>query len=84
MAVYSVIREMKIMTEEMRQRAGVANISENTREARLRWLGHVEKKKEECVVMTTWKMEVTVHRKTGRPQPRWSDVIYEHTLRTKE
>ena len=44
----------KIGTGEIRARAGVANISEKTREARLRWLRHVERKTEEDVVMRTW------------------------------
>ena len=34
----------KIMAEEIRVMAGVANIGEKIREARLRWLGHVERK----------------------------------------
>ncbi len=34
------------MSEEIRAGSGVANISENIREARLRWLGHVERKTE--------------------------------------
>ena len=34
----------KIRTEEIRARADVANISEKIREARLRWLGRVERK----------------------------------------
>ena len=29
------------------------------REVRLRWLGHVERKTEEDVVMRTWKMKVS-------------------------
>ena len=33
----------KIRNEETRPRAGVANISEKMGEARLRWLGHVER-----------------------------------------
>ena len=36
--VMGIKRIEKIRTEEIRTRAGVANISENTREARLRWL----------------------------------------------
>ncbi len=48
-------RTEKIRNEEIRARAGVANISETIREARLRWLGHVERKTEEDVVMRTWK-----------------------------
>ena len=37
----------KIRTEEIRAMAGVADISENIREPRLRWLEHVERKTEE-------------------------------------
>ena len=44
------------------------------RRARLRWLGHVERKTED-VIMQLWKMEVGGHRKIGRPKLRWSDVI---------
>ena len=36
----------KSRNEEIRARAGAANISEKIREARLRWLGHVERKTE--------------------------------------
>ena len=65
----------KIRNEEIRGRAGVANISKTIIEARLRWLGLVERKTEEDVVIRTWKMEVGVHRKIGRQKLRWSDVI---------
>ena len=33
----------------------MTNISKEIREARLRWLGHVERKTEKDVVMRTWK-----------------------------
>ena len=69
----------KIRTEGIRTRAGVANVSEKIREARLRWLGHEERKTDEDVVMRTCKMEVCGHRKIGRPKLRWSDVIRRHT-----
>ena len=49
-------------------------ISEKLREARLRWLGHVERKTGEDEVMRIWKMEVGGHRKIGRPKRRWSDA----------
>ena len=63
----------KIRNGEIRARAGVANISDNIREVRLRWLGRVERKSEEDVVMTTWrKMEVGGHRKIRGPKQRWS------------
>ena len=45
----------KIRNEEIRARAGVANISEKTREVRRRWLGHVERKTKEDVVRGTPK-----------------------------
>ena len=45
-----------IRNEEIRARAGVANISEKIRDAKLRWLGRVERKTEEDIVMRTWKM----------------------------
>ena len=48
----------KIRNEEIGARTGVANITEKIRQARLRWLGNVERKSEEDVVMRTWKMEV--------------------------
>ena len=41
----------KIRNEETRSRSGVANISEKIWGARLRWLGHVERKTEEDVVL---------------------------------
>ena len=45
--------------EEIRARAGVANITEKIREATVRWLGHVERKTDEDIVMRTWKMEAS-------------------------
>ena len=65
----------EIRNEEIRARAGVANVGEKIREASLRWLGHVEGNTEEDVVMRTWKIKVCGHRKIGRPKLRWSDVI---------
>ena len=43
-----------IGNEYVRERVGVANIGERIREARLRWLGHAERKTEEGVVMKLW------------------------------
>ena len=53
--VMGIKRIEKIMNEEIRARAGVANVSMKIREERLRWLGHVERKTEDDVVMRTWK-----------------------------
>ena len=48
-------RIRKTRTEEIRARAGVANISEKIREAIRRWLGDMERKTEEEIVMRRWK-----------------------------
>ena len=40
----------KIRNEEIRARAGVANTSEKIREARLRWLGHVERNTDDHII----------------------------------
>ena len=45
----------KIRTEEIRTRAGVVNISETIREARLRWL--VERETEQDGVTAAWQVE---------------------------
>ena len=50
----------KIRNEEIKARE---NISEKISEARLRRLGHVERKSKEAVVTRTWKMEVVGHRR---------------------
>ena len=52
----------------------MVNIIETIREARPRWLGHVERMTKEDIIMITCNMEVGAHRKIGRPKLRWSDV----------
>ena len=51
----------------------MAKISEKIREAKLS--AHGDRKTEEDVVIRTCKMEVSGHRKIGRPKLWWSDVI---------
>ena len=46
----------RIENKEMRAREGVATIREKIREVRLGLVGLVERKAEEDVVMTAWKM----------------------------
>ena len=58
----------KIKNEGIRARTAIANISHNIREARLIWLGHVERKTEDNVVVRTWKIKVGGHRNLRRPK----------------
>ena len=63
----------KIRNEEIRAMAGVANISQKIRKARLRLLCMwIERLKKMC---SNENMEMGEHQKIGRPKLRWSDVI---------
>ena len=65
----------KIRTEEIRAKAGVANISEKIREAGLKRLGHEERMTEDDVVIVrTRKMEVSGYQNIGRPKLKWRYV----------
>ena len=53
-------------------------MSKKIGEARLRWLGLVEGKTGEDVIVGKWEIEVSGHRKKGRPKLRWSDFKQRH------
>ena len=44
----------------------MTNISDKIREARLIWLGHVERKREEVAIMIKCNMEMSGHRKENQ------------------
>ena len=52
-----ITRNEKIRNEEIRARAGMANISEKITDASLGWLGHVKRKTEEDVALRTWNID---------------------------
>ena len=60
-------KQDKIRNEEIR-RCGVADITEKTREARLRWFEHVMRRKEEESSRIAMEMEVEGTRSRGRPK----------------
>ena len=60
--VTGIKRIAKNRTQYIRARAVVGNIRKKVREARPRLLGHVERPRDEDVVMRTWKMGVSGHR----------------------
>ena len=65
----------RLRNEEIRARAGVTNIAEKAREARLRWFEHIQRMDEEDPVRRTWKKPVRGRRSLGRQRIRWKDVV---------
>ena len=58
------------------------HISETITEARLIWLGHVERKTGEGVETRTPKKVASVHMDTRRPKLNWSAIIRKYTKYT--
>ena len=72
-----VTRMDKIRNEYIRGTAQVGRFGEKTREARLRWYGHVLRKDDGYVGRRMLKMELPGKRKRGRPKRRFMDVVKE-------
>ncbi|VDP40514.1 unnamed protein product [Heligmosomoides polygyrus] len=60
-----VTRMDRIRNDAIRQKFGVAPIAEKMREARLRWYGHVLRRKEDSVRKMGHKLEVSRKRLEG-------------------
>ena len=61
----------KLKNEEIRRRCGVADIVENMREAKLRWMGHVLRRGVDEPSRVALMFEVEGNRGRGRPRRRW-------------
>ena len=72
-----VTRMDKIRNEYIRGTAQVGRFGEKTREARLRWYGHVLRKDDWYIGRRMLKMELPGKRKRGRPKRRFMDVVKE-------
>ena len=72
-----VTRMDKIRNEYIRGRAQVGRVGEKTREARLRWYGHVLRKGDGYIGRRMLRMELPGKRKRGRPRRRFMDVVKE-------
>ena len=70
-----VIRMDKIRNQYIRGRAQVGRFEEKTREARLRWYGHLRRKDDGYIGRRMLRMELPVKRKRGRPKRRFMDVV---------
>ena len=72
-----VTRKKKIKNEYVRGTAKIAKLGDKLRNARLRWYGHVKRRKEGCVGKRMMKMAVPGRRKKGRPRSRWMNLARE-------
>ncbi|VDP08183.1 unnamed protein product [Heligmosomoides polygyrus] len=70
-----VTRLDRVRNDTIRQRFGVAPISEKLREARLRWYGHVLRANDETVCKIGLNLVVPGKRPRGRPKQRWLDTL---------
>ncbi|VDO72476.1 unnamed protein product [Heligmosomoides polygyrus] len=71
-----VTRLVRIRNDVIQQKFGVASIADKMREARLRWYGHVLRRKEDSVRKIGPKFEVVGRRPRGRPKQRWADTLH--------
>ena len=65
----------KIRNEYIRGTAQVGKFGEKTREARLRWYGHLRRKDDGYIGRRMLRMELPGKRKRGRPKRRFMDVV---------
>ena len=72
-----VTRMDSIRNEYIRGTAQVGRFGEKTREARLRWYGHVLRKDDGYIGRRMLRMELPGKRKRGRPKRRFMDVVKE-------
>ena len=56
----------------------MGKFGEKTREARLRWYGHLRRKDDGYIGRRMLRMELPGKRKRGRPKRRFMDVVKEH------
>lgn len=62
-------------SDDIRRMCGICNIREKAREARLRYLGHVNRREDYEPVKKAMMMQVTGRRSVGRQRIRWRDVV---------
>ena len=75
---FSLVTRMdKIRNEYIRGTAQVGRFGEKTREARLRWYGHVLRKDNGYIGRRVLMMELPGKKKWGRPKRRFMDVVKE-------
>jgi hypothetical protein len=70
-----VTREYRIRNKYVRSSIDVVSIVDKMRKNRLRWFGHVMRRKETKAVRVVIKMNIEGKRGRRRPKKRWLDMI---------
>jgi len=65
----------KVQSKELRERLGIDDIILVLQQNRLRWYGHVMKKKDTDWVKKCMEYEVEGSRPRGRPKMTWREVV---------
>ena len=69
-------RRDKLRNEDIRTKIGVAFIEEKMRENRLRWFGHVRRRRTDAPIRRVEHINLgQVKRAQGRPKKTWMEVI---------
>ena len=72
-----VTRKDKIRNKHIRSTIKVEQLGMKTREARLRWYGHVMSRDQEYVGRKMMEMELPGKKRRGRPKRRFLDAVKE-------
>ena len=67
----------RIRNEELRRRLQVISLETRIEQAKLRWLGHVQRMEVERIPKIVFNWAPNGRRLTGRPRKRWRDSIQE-------
>ena len=76
-------REDKIRNKYVRGTARISKLRDKLWDARLRWYGHVKRRKVGYVGKRMMKMAVPGKRERGRPRRKWMDLAREDMERVK-
>ena len=74
--ISGVTRFDHVRNDDIRQRYGVAPITEKLREARLRWYGHVLRADDNSLAQIGLNIDIPGKRPKGRPRQRWLDTLH--------
>ena len=62
-------------TDDLRKSLGINSISDTITRARLRWYGHVHRKREDDWVKRITQLQVDGRRQPGRPLKSWRELV---------